>query len=179
MTQVGEGVTTIAQPQDEKTERKCPKCGANWTKTEPNLAQVRGAVRESFAAHRDDLQRLEKGAMLGYRGSVARGTVGNPDKLHYLLEPDIRGECGIGYDVDGFALMGKLYHRIRPDKFGKRWAARYRDTRVLETKIRASLNARSELQYMKKGAEGFELLIRHYREEAKLFEKGGAVIIVS
>src|SRR5262245_41315189 len=88
----------------EEEKRHCPVCNAIWTKTEPTLGQVRSAVRESFSAHREDIKSLSPEAKAGYCGSVATGKVGNKNKPHFGQEPDIRGECGTKYDVDGFVI---------------------------------------------------------------------------
>lgn len=179
--EIGEGIGTPTADSDQQGqthERTCPACGAVWTRTEPTLADVRSAIHASMHKYADDLAAIEAGAYMGYRGSVARGTVGNPNKVHFEYEPDIRGECGIGYDVDGFTLMDSVYRRIKPDRFGKRWAARDRQMRSLERRLRSTLTGRSELAHMKKGRAGFELLVRHHKEQTKLFSKGAVVIVL-
>ncbi len=46
---------------------------------------------------------------VGYIGAVSPAvTVGNPDSDHYGFEPDIRGECGNKFDVDGFLYFWKI-----------------------------------------------------------------------
>ncbi len=180
MPETGEsgGAGVANKTEDKKQERKCPACGAVWTKTEPTLAAVRVAIQQEVCKYEKDLHDIEPQAELGYRGSVARGTVGNPSKPHYNYPPDIRGECGIGFDVDGFILSPDVYKRIKKDKFGKRWAKRLGSTRVLEGKIRASLSSRSELAHMKSGSAGFELLVRPSSQKDALFEKGGVLILI-
>ena len=179
MTDIGESIAGgLALAAEDIADRKCPACGAIWKKTEPTLGQVRKAIQEEFHKYELELKSLESSGQLGYRGSVASGSVGNPGKVHFGFQPDIRGECNVGFDVDGFMLSKVVYHRIKPDKSGKRWASRLRATRKLESSIRSSLSARNELQYMKKGREGFEMLIRHYDELSKLHGKGPIIIVI-
>jgi len=136
-------------------------------------------VRAAISGFDQEVKAIEKWAQVGYRGSVAAGTVGNPKKLHYGMEPDIRGECHVGFDIDGFMLSTEVYYRIRPDKTGKRWAARFGATRRLESLMRRDLEDRPELEHMKRGAAGFELLVRHATEIDKLRSKGPIVIIIT
>jgi hypothetical protein len=58
--------------------------------------------------------------LFGYWGSIATVAVGSY-KSHGGLEPDIRGECGNKYDVDGFLQSDSIAKTI-PKFRGKRWA---------------------------------------------------------
>lgn len=167
------GVVSTDDPEDE--ERRCPVCDALWVKTEPTLGQVRTAIGESFEAHRADVKALSEGAMAGYCGSVATGFVGNPDKPHYDRQPDIRGECGTKYDVDGFVITS-FAGAIRKFK-GKRWGSKNPTTRALEKKMRATLAGKPALAHMKGGKSGFSLVLYTPNEERKAAGKGGIVLV--
>jgi len=156
-------------------KEKCPKCGAIWKKTEPTLAQVRDAVKEVSLSHKSDIKEFSEDASFGYLGSIATGKVGNPKKLHKGMEPDIRGECGTFYDIDGFIISQRSkYIRKRA---GKRWASSNRNTRKLETQIRSSLQSRSELQYMKKGKSAFSIVLYLPSEQSKIVAKGCRITV--
>src|SRR4051812_13045291 len=170
MPEIGEAVgVAIAQGVDvEKLERKCPACGKDWKKTEPTLGAVRKAIQEELCKFEKDIHDIEPSAELGYRGSVARGTVGNPNKPHFEMQPDIRGECGVKFDIDAFIFAGKVFREIKPDKAGKRWAVRHAKLAALESRMRSALSARPELEHLKPGADGFELLVRDFTEKEKV-----------
>lgn len=177
--QIGEPIAlpnTVGSDSDSKEKEKtCPKCGAVWNKSEPTLSQVRNAVSEIFKSHRHDIKQYATDALFGYLGSVATGTVGNIEKLHYGLEPDIRGECGTFYDIDGLILSERA-KTIRK-RFGKRWASSDRDARSIETRIRSSLQSRSELQHMKKGKGGFSIVLYLPSEQSKVMSKGCRIAV--
>jgi hypothetical protein len=178
LAEIGElicvGLPPPPSQDDKKEERKCPKCGAVWKKTEPTLAQVRQAVVEVYDAHRDDFAKVADDVLAGYCGSVARGTVGNPDKVHYEQEPDIRGECGVKYDIDGF-ILSKFARKIRAIK-GKHWGSRHPVTRKLEKQIRADMAGKPALAYMLPGSEGYSILVYPPEQADKLYAKQPIVL---
>lgn len=178
--QIGEPIVALgtdsADGQPAESEKTCPKCGAVWKKTEPTLSQVRTAAAEVFLSHRDDIKSYSPDALFGYLGSIATGKVGNETKLHVGMEPDIRGECGVGYDIDGLILSERA--KTVRKRFGKRWASSDRDARKIESKIRSSLQSRSELQYMKKGKDGFSIVLYLPSEQSKAIAKGCRIVIV-
>lgn len=157
------------------TEKRCPKCNAVWKKTEPTLAQARNAVVEVSEAHRQDIKAYSADAVFAYLGSVATGVVGNEEKLHCGMEPDIRGECGTSYDIDGLIFSERA--RTIPKTKGKRWASYNREARQLETKISSSLQSRSELRYMKKGRSAFSLVLYLPMERPKIMAKGCRITV--
>jgi len=167
------GVVTADDPDGE--ERRCPVCNALWVKTEPTLGQVRVAILESFEAHRADIKALSEEAMAGYCGSVARGFVGNPDKPHYDKLPDIRGECGVKYDVDGY-VISSFATKVRKFK-GKRWGSKNPTTRKLEKDMRATMAGKPALAHLKAGKDGFSLVLYTPAEEQKAVAKGGIVLV--
>ena len=160
MTNIDEvGNSQKEQDKEKKKEKKCSKCGAILKKTEPTLQQVRQAIEKVVVKYKDDLAKIDPEAKMGYCGSIASGTVGNEEKPHYGLEPDIRGECGTKYDIDAFILSDKLFKQIKPDMFGKRWARYRKNIRTLEKNIYRSLKSISELAYLKGQGKGFTILI--------------------
>ncbi len=116
--------------EDEEEENTCPVCGAKWGKKKPTLSEVRAAIRESIEEHGEDVKALDEEALFGYCGSVATGSVGS-HKPHAGMRPDIRGECGTKYDVDGF-LQSDVVAKEIPKFRGKRWAYKHKKTRDLE-----------------------------------------------
>lgn len=165
----------IASVIANEAEKKCPRCGAILKKTEPTLAQVRNAVAEVSVSHRNDIKAYAADAAFGYLGSVATGRVGNDSKPHYGLEPDIRGECGTRYDIDGFFITERA-KTIRK-RYGKRWASSNREALKIETTIRSSLRSRSELRYMKDGKKAFSLVLYLPSERSKVAAKGGRITV--
>jgi len=165
----------IASMIANEAEKKCPRCGAILKKTEPTLAQVRNAVAEVSETHRNDIKAYAVDAAFGYLGSVATGTVGNKTKPHYGMEPDIRGECGTRYDIDGFIVSERA--KTAPKTKGKRWATYDRDARKIETKIRSSLQLRAELRYMKEGRDAFSLVLCLPADRSKISAKGGKIVV--
>ena len=178
--QVGEGVNKAgvesSDNSNEENEEKCPKCGAIWKKTSPTLAEVRSAVSEVYADHAQEIKTYSLDALAGYLGSIATGVVGNEAKIHYGMEPDIRGECNTFYDIDGLIISNKA-KRVRK-RNGKRWASSNKETRTIERNIRASLHSRSELKYMKSGKDGFSLVMYLPSEESKVISKGCKILII-
>jgi hypothetical protein len=177
------GGVGVADETDVKEEvRKCPapKCGKPWKLTEPTLGAVRAAILEvlSNPAYEQTLHRINPRAEFGYGGSVARGTVGNPRKDHYGFEPDVRGECGVKYDVDGFIINSRLYRDTKPNKWKRRWGGRNAQVRPLESRMRAALNARPELVHMKPGQDGFGILIVKFSDKQKQLEKVSGIMII-
>jgi len=169
--------TAGTAPQNKKDqEKKCPRCGAIWKKTEPTLTQVRNAVKEVSVSHKPDIKRFSEDASYGYLGSVATGKVGNPEKPHMGMPPDIRGECGTFYDIDG-CILSKRANIIRK-RYGKRWASSNRNTRALEKQIRISLQSRNELQHMKKGKGAFSIVLYLPSEKAKITAKGCKILFI-
>ncbi len=166
----------IASPTTSRdTQKKCPKCGAIWEKTEPTLAQVRNAIAQVSESHRTEIKKYAEDAIFGYLGSVATGKVGNPKKLHFGMEPDIRGECKKYYDIDGLIISERA--RTIPKTKGKRWASYNRDARNIERQIRSSLKSRNELRYMKKGREAFSLVLYLPAEKSKVVAKGCQITV--
>ncbi len=165
----------IASTIANEAERKCPKCGAILKKTEPTLAQVRNAVAEVSVSHRNDIKAYAADAAFGYLGSVATGKVGNEEKPHYGLEPDIRGECKTYYDIDGL-IISERAKTVRK-RWGKRWASSNQDAKKLEAQIRSSLQSRSELRYMKKGKDAFSIVLYLPSEQPKVVGKGCRITV--
>lgn len=157
-------------------ERQCPRCGANWEKTKPTLAEVRRAVQEELCRFEERLLELDPEAEFGYTGSVASGEVGNPDKSHYGLMPDIRGECGTKYDVDGFVISNKYCKKMRKRR-GKRFAYSNKDMRSLEKDMRNALKSRSELAHMKGGNDRFSIVVYCPNERSKVVAKQAIFLI--
>ncbi len=91
------------------------------------------------------------------------------------MEPDIRGECGVFYDIDGFIISNKA-KSIRK-RFGKRWASSNSETAAIEKKIRSSLRARNELKYLKKGKSGFSIVLYLPSEKSKVQSKGCKITV--
>lgn len=177
-----QGVVLEARPKIKKVDNnkdkkpdQCPRCKAKWTRTAPTLAQVRQAVKQTFISHTDDVKGLGPETLLGYSGSVAIGKVSNPKKLHFGLEPDIRGECGTHYDIDGF-LVSELASKIKKKK-GKRWANLVKETRNIEKSIRKSLKQQTDLAYLEKGDKGFSVVVYLPQEANKPISKGGKIIV--
>jgi len=166
---------SIASAIAKNEEEQCPKCGTIWKKTEPTLAQVREAVNEVSISHKGDIKEFSEDALFGYLGSVATGKVGNPKKAHKGMEPDIRGECGTFYDIDGFIISQRS--KSIPRRGGKRWASSNRNTRKIETQIRSSLHSRSELQHMKKGKGAFSIVLYLPTEQSKIVAKGCQITV--
>jgi len=151
-------------------------CNAVWEKTEPTLGQVRSAVRESFKTHAKEFKALSPDVLAGYCGSVATGKVGNKDKSHYGLEPDIRGECGRNYDVDGFMISS--FANKMPDKGkGKRWGKFHDATLKIEANMRATLAGKPALAYLEGGEKSFSLVVYSPKERSEPFKKGGIILI--
>src|SRR5262249_26491737 len=144
------------------------------------LGAVRAAIFEvlSNPVYERMLHAISPRAEFGYGGSVARGTVGNPRKEHYGYEPDVRGECGAKYDVDGFIISSKVFREMRPGPFGRRWGGRHKQVRPLESRMRAALNARPELVHMKPGQDGFGILIVKFSDKQKQLDKVAGIMII-
>lgn len=173
MTQIGED---RASDDDSKRSEKehCPVCGAVWEKLEPTLAGVRFAIRESAEVHRADINKLADDSMYGYRGSIATGVVGD-HKPHKGLPPDIKGECGTKYDVDGF-IITQFASKVKAFK-GKRWASRNRASRKLESDMRKTHSKKPALIHMKGGKDGFSIVLYLPKDEDKAMKKGGILLI--
>ena len=166
---------SIASAITKNEEEKCPKCGAIWKKTEPTLSQVREAVKEVSLSHKGDIKGFAEDASFGYLGSVATGKVGNPKKTHKGMEPDIRGECGTFYDIDGFIISDRA--KVVRKRYGKRWASSNRETVAIEARIRSSLQSRNELRHMKKGRGGFSIVLYLPTEQSKVASKGCRITV--
>jgi len=168
-------VPSIAPEITNKQEEKCPICGAILKKTEPTLAQVRDAVKEVSLSHKGDIKGFAEDALFGYLGSVATGKVGNPEKAHEGMEPDIRGECGVFYDIDSFIISDRA--KAIPKRYGKRWASSNLETETIEERIRSSLQSRNELRYMKRGKKGFSIVLYLPTEQSKIASKGCRITV--
>jgi hypothetical protein len=179
MPEFGEPISVASgnQPQDpdeQETERKCPVCGAVWKKKEPTLGQVRRAIQEVFSGFKVEVKTLDAAAKMGYRGSVAAGVVGNKNKPHYGYEPDIRGECGTKYDIDGFLISKQLFDTLPKDDKGRCWGSRDRSLRALQSSIKRALKGRAELTHMK-DEFGFRVWLP---KDQSYVTKHGAIIVI-
>ncbi|MCX4030314.1 hypothetical protein H0A36_24925 [Endozoicomonas sp. SM1973] len=170
-----EGENKQKVDENKEKERRCPKCNAIWKKKTPTLSQVRSAVKESLLEHTEDVKSISQDSQLGYSGSVATGKVGNPKKIHKGMEPDIRGECGKRYDIDGF-LISEIAKDIRPYK-GKRWGKNHPDSKELELLVRKTLRLKPALRYMEKGKKGFSIVVYRHEDAHKPVRKGGLIIV--
>ena len=94
-------------------------------------------IKQVFESHATDIKAISDDAKLGYAGSIATGKVSNPKKLHVGMEPDIRGECGTSYEVDGF-LITAFASKVRKLR-GKRWASYNPKMRDFEKMIQIHL----------------------------------------
>lgn len=160
---------------DKEKEEHCPVCNKVWTKSKPTLAEVRNAINDSVEDNKSKIKALSDETMFGYCGSIATGKVGD-HKPHKGMEPDIKGECGTKYDIDGFVICTEYALKIR--KFnGKRWAYKNKTTRDLENKIRGSLKSKPALKYIRGGKKGFSMVVYAADEESKVIKKGGIILI--
>ena len=171
----GDAASKKDKEKNDDKVRKCPRCNAIWKKKTPTLSQVRSAVKESLLEHTEDVKSISPDAQLGYSGSVAIGKVGNPEKPHKGMEPDIRGECGTRYDIDGF-LISDIAKKIRPFK-GKRWGKNHPDSKILESLIRKTLRSKPDLKYMDKGKKCFSIVVYLSKDIHKPLGKGGKIIV--
>ncbi|QRK10882.1 hypothetical protein JQX13_12895 [Archangium violaceum] len=179
MPEVGESVSVASgdqsqDPDEQETPRECPVCGAVWKKKEPTLGQVRRAIQEVFSGFKVEVKALDAAALLGYRGSVAAGVVGNRNKPHYGYEPDIRGECGTKYDIDGFLISKKLFDTLPKDDKGRCWGSRDRNLRALQSSLRRALTGRAELTHMK---NEFGFRVWHPRDQNYVTQHGAIIVI--
>lgn len=174
--EIGEGiyVPLAAFVSENNNEKRCPVCGAIWVKDKPTLSEVRQAVKEVAQEHIDDIKSLGSESKYGYCGSVAKGVVGE-HKPHAGMQPDIKGECGTRYDIDGF-IISIFSKNVRSFK-GKRWANRNRITRSIETKLRNSHKNKEALQYMRGGEKGFSIALYLPNQINKVISKGGLILI--
>ena len=140
-----------------------------------SVSQVREAVKEVSLSHKGDIKGFAEDASFGYLGSVATGKVGNPKKTHKGMEPDIRGECGTFYDIDGFIISDRA--KVVRKRYGKRWASSNRETVAIEARIRSSLQSRNELRHMKKGRGGFSIALYLPTEQSKVASKGCRITV--
>ncbi len=159
----------------EEEKNTCPVCGAEWVKKKPTLAEVRSTIWESIQDHTDKITALDGEGLFGYCGSIATGAVGS-HKSHVGLEPDIRGECGTKYDVDGF-LQSDSIARTIPKFRGKGWAYKNKSTRDQERDIRNTLMTKPALEYMNRGKTGFSVVVYLSSEQTKIITKGCITII--
>ena len=171
--------TVVENEGIEEEPRQCPRCGAQWVKTEPTLAQVREAIREIAEEYKNDIMALRKtpipknavNPMYGYAGSIAFGVVSNEDKLHHDYPPDIKGECGTKYDIDAF-MITDFASQVR--KFnGKRWAYKHITSRSLENKLRKAHKGdkKPALKYIRGGKKGYSLVLYDLHEEERAYKK--------
>lgn len=160
---------------DEKEDEKCPVCNAIWKKSNPTLAEVRSAIKDTVKGYETNIKMLSENTMFGYCGSIATGTVGE-HKPHAGMEPDIKGECGTKFDVDGFVISNQVARKIRKFR-GKRWAYKHKSTRDIEKNLRKSLKSKPELEHIRGGKSGFSIVVYAANEENKVIDKGCIILI--
>jgi RHS repeat-associated protein len=89
---------------------------------------------------------------IGYRGSLARGTVGNPNKSTQGMPVDLDN-----FDIDFLIVDNRLARTITRDRRGARWGRRNEDLRSIINDLEQALLSSSELSGLRKGSTDFRV----------------------
>ena len=93
-------------------------------------------------------------ARIGFRGSLARGTVGNPNKPTFGQPVNLSD-----FDVDAFIISDELIART-----GKRWGSQIEEIKGIQKAIEAALQQRPEFAGLRKDGFTFRLFTRSQAE---------------
>ncbi|MBP5620432.1 MAG: hypothetical protein J6X44_00300, partial [Thermoguttaceae bacterium] len=131
--------------------------------TAQGLLEIRKIVNNKIRRKLPDIQKLDRNAIVGYRGSLSRGTK-HPSKGNAPFNPN-------DYDVDAFIVSDVLAEKFSPAEWFRN-GSNLHDIKVIEDEIIGELN--SELL---KKPRSFNFRIYNFNEYTRKVQKDAYTII--